>query len=162
MQYKLNIPQMLRFLLPEVLQKPKQLAWLEVLNKPVQFIQIAFLNFIDTSQKELNKNGQVIVLQKILREVASDNSILIQDYSLNISLPVTMLTNEALVKTELTLAALVAETGAIQLALIEELEAEFDFEVRVPEATLATKRQLLANTINKYKIQGRLYTLVKS
>jgi hypothetical protein len=151
-----------------------------VLNSPVQYLYNIFRTFQGQSIQEANKNGQAIVLQRALSQYVNvnggfgpvhiddvvqiiypSNNIFIEDYPFNIVLPATVKLNEKLISSDILQVGLVEEESAIQCALIEETESEFDFQVRIADFLLLDKTQKTVRSIvDRYKVAGRKYVVV--
>jgi len=67
-RYRLSIPTLISQLLPAVLRKPGQIAWLSALLSPVGSLYSGFLSYRATTLRLLSYNGQTILLEKALND----------------------------------------------------------------------------------------------
>ena len=66
--YSWNITNIVNWLLPTFLRKPKMIAWLKSLLFPLNEKHQEFLSYVDDKRYELDFTGQVISLERLLND----------------------------------------------------------------------------------------------
>lgn len=66
--YKLNFRNLANFLTPPFLRKQRFIDWLDTLLKPLEEVNFRFNGFRRDSIYKVTHNGQVVYLQKVLRD----------------------------------------------------------------------------------------------
>lgn len=66
--YRVDWPRLVWLLLPALLRKPRQWAWLQVLTAPVARLHTAFVSYVFASRRELSYNAQVLCFERALND----------------------------------------------------------------------------------------------
>ncbi|MDX1903810.1 MAG: hypothetical protein SFU27_06580 [Thermonemataceae bacterium] len=69
MLYDFDLYEKLKSLLPETLQKPKMIAFLQTLFKPLETLKTNFLGFFEEARRLAHLNGQATTMQTILNDL---------------------------------------------------------------------------------------------
>jgi hypothetical protein len=179
MQFNFDIDKIIDWLLPAVLQKPKHKSWLKTLLNYLNFIHYDFLNTVYYNRLDVQKNGQVIVLEKVIKNHLSGADLQTRGQSFNPripnpGLPINLveveiidfpfdyniiplkLKREMLTNDDIIIVPLASEGEAIPCGTIDELEPPFDFQVNV---TGDYDINEVRSVVDKYKIFGRTYLI---
>jgi len=147
--------------IPPALRKVKiqDFAW--VLLEGLRWLYESLVVFMTQTREEIGKNGQVMVLEKLLND-AFDNSlrrIFIGDY-VAIDSQALYLISEAQVNPPLYLLSAIPPNYSIPLLLSSELEGSVNFIVWIPLALQGLLNlTLLSGILNKYKYAGMRYII---
>jgi hypothetical protein len=159
--YNWDITKLITWLLPSLLRKPKQVAWLRALLWPVNQLHGQFVEFIDYKRYELDFTGQVISLERLLND-KYDNTlrrIFINGFPrprrfvfrdgnnlINYDKPYIYRDGSTVPNREGFF--LFAGTGSLNVSFI----------INIPNALTVNELELRA-LVDKYKLAGKYYTI---
>ena len=157
MNYGFNTNTLIKQLLPPAVRKPKQIAWLMALVKPVQDLHTAFLAYRQQALRDITITSQVNRLTKALQDKFSNDGIyLVHPLDYLDQAYVYLYAEERLPEYDY----LLEENHRPKEFdyILDELNRDFDFIVRVP-AILAQSNNNITAFVNKYVMAGRRFKI---
>lgn len=154
-KYDIDFTELTRQLLPVELRKKKMRAWLKALNKPVVLLYDLFLKFKSEILYELDHNGQVCRLRKVLNDKFDnvDRRIYIEDAPVKLPLYIHRRIEDKPVYIRRR-----SEATPVYIYRRSEITFGGTFIVFVP-ATLDFDIDEMKLLINKYRLAGKAYTI---
>ena len=67
-RYRVDFERLVMLLLPSLLRRPRQLAWLSLLTMPVRNLYRRFITYEATVRRELSYNSQVLLFEAALND----------------------------------------------------------------------------------------------
>lgn len=158
MNLNVNFFNLIQLLIPEKIRKPKHLAWLDSLLRPLQTLNAEFVAWAGVQRDVLAYNGQVLYLERILNNEfdPDDRSIYIDDPDVYIEdnfvhnkvepIPTLFIYNKAEVQ------------PILPIYNLSEVAENVDFVVFIPTGinTDADKTAMSA-IINRYRAAGKRF-----
>jgi hypothetical protein len=144
MKYDFNISKWILWLLPSVLRKPKQIAWLNALLQPIGYIHTRFYSFKQRVDIELRVSPQVRILRGYLNERFD------KDYN-RIDIVDTGQISQTYIFLE-------SENAPLYLPVFLSIGDNYDFIVRLPVDLIAYETGIKA-ILNKFKLPSKRYDI---
>jgi hypothetical protein len=173
MLYNFDIDKLIRWLLPVSIRKQPMIDWIGLLCGYAASLHLDFINFKTWSNLQVQKNGQAIVLEQIIKDEINglnvqnpsgrptvfDFEVNVIDYPYNVEALVCAKSSERLSTQDSPFCRQSVELGQTSnCAKIDELESPFDFQVEV-DSTFFNEEKI-RGIVDKYRNFGRTYKVV--
>ncbi len=155
--YSVNFVNLVRYVFPSKLRKPRMIGWLTTLLKPLQDNQDEFVSWSGGVRYDMAITPQVIYLEKllndkfdeVLRRIYIDDAISFESNELRMKLEERR-SSELRMKTEL-------EPSKFILRMRSEFQSEYDFIVYKPSSV--TNESLMSAYLDRHKAAGKRYKI---